>query len=170
MKSNCPLYNNAIVSLLTSTYFILTSCIRGIFHGKIIIFGYSSNISICGLCKLYKCYFLLQSSDVSVFETNIRFIGGLLSCFALTGDVVFKDKAQQIADKLLPAFHTPTGIPNALVNFKTGVCFQLAIINFGSINSNRNAEVRVLSLRPLTPYIKTTTSWELNNNFELRTT
>lgn len=44
-----------------------------------------------------------------------------MTCFALTGDVVFKDKAQQIADKLLPAFQTPTGIPNALVNFKTGV-------------------------------------------------
>ncbi|CAG9863645.1 unnamed protein product [Phyllotreta striolata] len=59
-------------------------------------------------------------SDVSVFEVNIRFVGGLLACFALTGDTVFRDKAQLIADKLLPAFDTPTGIPNALVNFKTG--------------------------------------------------
>ncbi|KAF2894512.1 hypothetical protein ILUMI_11640 [Ignelater luminosus] len=60
------------------------------------------------------------SSDVSVFEVNIRFIGGLLACYALTGDTIFRDKAQQIADKLLPAFQTPTGIPNALVNFKSG--------------------------------------------------
>lgn len=59
-------------------------------------------------------------SDVSVFEVNIRFVGGLLTCYALTGDTMFRDKAQQIADKLLPAFNTPTGIPNALVNFKTG--------------------------------------------------
>ncbi|XP_050313320.1 mannosyl-oligosaccharide 1,2-alpha-mannosidase IA [Anthonomus grandis grandis] len=59
-------------------------------------------------------------ADVSVFEVNIRFIGGLLTCYALTGDVMFRDKAQKIADKLLPAFNTPTGIPNALVNFKTG--------------------------------------------------
>ncbi|XP_076260600.1 alpha-Mannosidase class I a isoform X2 [Rhynchophorus ferrugineus] len=59
-------------------------------------------------------------SDVSVFEVNIRFVGGLLTCYALTGDTIFRDKAQQIADKLLPAFNTPTGIPNALVNFKTG--------------------------------------------------
>lgn len=29
---------------------------------------------------------------------------------------VFKDKAAMIADKLLPAFNTPTGIPLALVN------------------------------------------------------
>ncbi|XP_072387940.1 mannosyl-oligosaccharide 1,2-alpha-mannosidase IA-like isoform X1 [Diabrotica undecimpunctata] len=60
-------------------------------------------------------------SDVSVFEVNIRFVGGLLTCYAFTGDTLFRDKAQQIADKLLPAFDTPSGIPNALVNFKTGV-------------------------------------------------
>lgn len=56
-----------------------------------------------------------------MFETNIRFVGGLLTCYALTGDPLFKDKAQYVADKLLPAFLTPTGIPLALVNLKTGV-------------------------------------------------
>lgn len=76
---------------------------------------------MCHLQLFFLIFLLLQVSDVSVFETNIRFVGGLLTCFALTGDVVFRDKAQQIADKLLPAFQTPTGIPNALVNFKTGV-------------------------------------------------
>uniref|UniRef100_A0A1L8DR25 alpha-1,2-Mannosidase n=1 Tax=Nyssomyia neivai TaxID=330878 RepID=A0A1L8DR25_9DIPT len=61
------------------------------------------------------------SLDISVFETNIRFVGGLLSCYALTGDPLFKDKAVYVADKLLPAFQTPTGIPLALVNLKTGM-------------------------------------------------
>jgi len=61
-----------------------------------------------------------MSGDVSVFETNIRYLGGLLSVFALTGDKVFKDKAEHIADKLLPAFDTPTGIPYALVNMRGG--------------------------------------------------
>ncbi|XP_055693255.1 mannosyl-oligosaccharide alpha-1,2-mannosidase IA isoform X2 [Lutzomyia longipalpis] len=61
------------------------------------------------------------SVDISVFETNIRFVGGLLSCYALTGDPLFKDKAAYVADKLLPAFQTPTGIPLALVNLKTGM-------------------------------------------------
>lgn len=56
-----------------------------------------------------------------MFETNIRFVGGLLSLYAFTGDPLYKDKAQEVADKLLPAFQTPTGIPNALVNIKTGV-------------------------------------------------
>ncbi|GAB0100370.1 alpha-1,2-Mannosidase [Sergentomyia squamirostris] len=61
------------------------------------------------------------SVDISVFETNIRFVGGLLACYALTGDPLFKEKAVYVADKLLPAFQTPTGIPLALVNLKTGV-------------------------------------------------
>uniref|UniRef100_A0A1B6EGX0 alpha-1,2-Mannosidase n=1 Tax=Clastoptera arizonana TaxID=38151 RepID=A0A1B6EGX0_9HEMI len=60
------------------------------------------------------------SADLSVFETNIRFVGGLLTCFALTGDVMFRDKAEHTAQKLLPAFQTQTGIPNALINTKTG--------------------------------------------------
>ncbi|XP_046668814.1 mannosyl-oligosaccharide alpha-1,2-mannosidase IA isoform X2 [Homalodisca vitripennis] len=60
------------------------------------------------------------SVDLSVFETNIRFVGGLLTCFALTGDVMFRDKAEHTAQKLLPAFQTQTGIPNALINTKTG--------------------------------------------------
>lgn len=33
---------------------------------------------------------------------------------------MFKERAQHVADKLLPAFQTPTGIPNALVNVRTG--------------------------------------------------
>ncbi|XP_052740678.1 mannosyl-oligosaccharide alpha-1,2-mannosidase IA [Bicyclus anynana] len=55
-------------------------------------------------------------SDLSVFETTIRFVGGLLSCYALTGDTLFRDKAAEVADALLPAFETPTGIPYALIN------------------------------------------------------
>ncbi|XP_050669737.1 mannosyl-oligosaccharide alpha-1,2-mannosidase IA-like isoform X2 [Leptidea sinapis] len=55
-------------------------------------------------------------SELSVFETTIRFVGGLLSCYALTGDSMFRDKAVEVADALLPAFETPTGIPYALIN------------------------------------------------------
>lgn len=54
--------------------------------------------------------------ELSVFEVNIRFIGGLLSCYALTGDPLFKDKAEYIAQKLLPAFDSATGIPYTFVN------------------------------------------------------
>ncbi|KAM3960979.1 mannosyl-oligosaccharide alpha-1,2-mannosidase IA isoform 2-T2 [Aphomia sociella] len=58
-------------------------------------------------------------SELSVFETTIRFVGGLLTCYALTGDTVFRDKAAEVADALLPAFETPTGLPYSLINPST---------------------------------------------------
>ena len=61
-------------------------------------------------------------TDISVFEVNIRFVGGLLSAYFLSGDVVFLNQAKKVADKLLPAFNTPTGIPYALINPTTGRC------------------------------------------------
>lgn len=60
------------------------------------------------------------SSDISVFEVNIRYIGGLISMYALTKDEMFKNKAVEIAEKLMPAFNTPTGIPYGLINARTG--------------------------------------------------
>ena len=60
------------------------------------------------------------SGPVSVFETNIRYVGGLLTAYAFTGDDLFKQKAAHIVDKLLPAFDTPTGIPHSLVDMRSG--------------------------------------------------
>jgi len=59
-------------------------------------------------------------SEMSVFETNIRFVGGLLSMYSMTGDRMYLDKTLHIAKKMLIAFETPTGIPNGLVNLGTG--------------------------------------------------
>ncbi|CAO1385966.1 unnamed protein product [Diamesa hyperborea] len=61
------------------------------------------------------------TAPISVFETNIRYVGGLLAAYALTKDDLFKDKAQYVANKLLPAFNTSTGIPRTYVNFETGI-------------------------------------------------
>ncbi|KAL9651488.1 hypothetical protein ABK040_001434 [Willaertia magna] len=57
---------------------------------------------------------------VSVFETNIRYIGGLLSVYELTKDNLFLEKARDLANKLIPAFHNETGFPYTEVNLKTG--------------------------------------------------
>ncbi|ODM93687.1 Mannosyl-oligosaccharide alpha-1,2-mannosidase isoform A [Orchesella cincta] len=59
-------------------------------------------------------------AELSVFETNIRFVGGFLTAYALTGDTMFKDKAYSLGKKLLPAFDTPTGIPYALISLQSG--------------------------------------------------
>uniref|UniRef100_A0A2I3N876 alpha-1,2-Mannosidase n=1 Tax=Papio anubis TaxID=9555 RepID=A0A2I3N876_PAPAN len=61
-----------------------------------------------------------ESGEASLFEVNIRYIGGLLSAFYLTGEEVFRIKAIRLGEKLLPAFNTPTGIPKGVVSFKSG--------------------------------------------------
>lgn len=58
--------------------------------------------------------------EVSVFETSIRLVGGLLSAHHACGDPVLLAKARDLADRLLPAFATPTGMPYRFVNLKTG--------------------------------------------------
>jgi mannosyl-oligosaccharide alpha-1,2-mannosidase len=58
--------------------------------------------------------------EVSVFETSIRLIGGLLSAHHACGDPVLLAKARDLADRLLPAFDTPTGFPYRFINLKTG--------------------------------------------------
>lgn len=60
------------------------------------------------------------NGDVSVFETSIRLVGGLLSAHHASGDPVLLAKARDLADRLLPAFDTPTGFPYRFVNLKTG--------------------------------------------------
>ncbi|XP_059996995.1 mannosyl-oligosaccharide 1,2-alpha-mannosidase IC isoform X2 [Lagenorhynchus albirostris] len=65
-------------------------------------------------------FHLNVSGEASLFEVNIRYIGGLLSAFYLTGEEVFRIKAIKLGEKLLPAFDTPTGIPKGVVNFKSG--------------------------------------------------
>lgn len=58
--------------------------------------------------------------EVSVFETSIRLVGGLLSAHHASGDPVLIAKARDLADRLLPAFATTTGMPYRFVNLKTG--------------------------------------------------
>ena len=74
-----------------------------------------------------------KSGVVSVFETNIRMLGGLLSIHLLILDKIehlgtfgksYKNQVLDIAielgDRMLPAFDTPTGIPCARVTLGRG--------------------------------------------------
>ncbi|XP_020489189.1 mannosyl-oligosaccharide 1,2-alpha-mannosidase IA isoform X1 [Labrus bergylta] len=59
---------------------------------------------------------LNSNGEASLFEVNIRYVGGLLSAYYLTGEEMFKSKALELGEKLLPAFNTPTGIPRGVIN------------------------------------------------------
>ncbi len=58
--------------------------------------------------------------DVKIFEVNIRILGGLLSMYSHCKNPQVLDKARDFADRMLPAFNTPTGIPRYWVNLQTG--------------------------------------------------
>ncbi|XP_041370088.1 endoplasmic reticulum mannosyl-oligosaccharide 1,2-alpha-mannosidase-like [Gigantopelta aegis] len=58
--------------------------------------------------------------DVNLFEITIRVLGGLLSTYHLTGDDLFKQKAIELGNRLLPCFNTPSKVPYSDVNLLTG--------------------------------------------------
>jgi ER degradation enhancer, mannosidase alpha-like 2 len=57
---------------------------------------------------------------VKNFEITIRMLGGLLSSYQLTGDKRLLALAEDLGNRLLPVFKSPTGMPYANVNLKTG--------------------------------------------------
>lgn len=59
----------------------------------------------------------VNDEPVQLFETVIRYVGGLLSAYDLSHEKIFVEKAVELVDKLLPAFDTPTGIPYQYINF-----------------------------------------------------
>ena len=76
--------------------------------------------------------------EVNTFETTIRMLGGLLSAHYLSttfpnlaplteddttqpGEDLYIEKAVDLADRILGAFNSPTGIPYASVNLNTSV-------------------------------------------------
>jgi mannosidase alpha-like ER degradation enhancer 2 len=57
---------------------------------------------------------------VQNFEITIRVLGGLLSAYQMTGDKKLLILAEDLGNRLLPVFNSPTGIPYRYVNLKTG--------------------------------------------------
>ncbi|KAG0077189.1 hypothetical protein BGZ92_002029 [Podila epicladia] len=58
-----------------------------------------------------------QEAEVNLFETTIRVLGGLLAAYDQSGqDKVFLRKAVDLADRLMGAFDTKSGIPYASVH------------------------------------------------------
>jgi ER degradation enhancer, mannosidase alpha-like 2 len=57
---------------------------------------------------------------VKNFEVTIRLLGGLLSSYQLTGDKRLLNLAEDLGNRLLPVFNSPTGLPYVYVNLRTG--------------------------------------------------
>jgi len=58
--------------------------------------------------------------EVKNFEITIRLLGGLLSSYQMTNDRRLLAKAEELGNRLLPVFDSPTGMPYMYINLKSG--------------------------------------------------
>ncbi|KAF2018773.1 glycoside hydrolase family 47 protein [Aaosphaeria arxii CBS 175.79] len=58
------------------------------------------------------------SARVNTFETCIRYLGGLLAAYDLSGSEVLKRKAIEVGDLLYAGFNTPNGMPVDFISFE----------------------------------------------------
>ncbi|KAK3336476.1 endoplasmic reticulum mannosyl-oligosaccharide 1,2-alpha-mannosidase [Cercophora scortea] len=100
-----------------------------------------------------------QDQDVNTFETTIRMLGGLLSAHYLStefpdmapisdddpgkpGEDLYLEKAKDLADRLVAAFESPSGIPYASVNLGT----LRGLISHDDMGASSTAEATTLQL------------------------
>ncbi|KAK4168557.1 mannosyl-oligosaccharide 1,2-alpha-mannosidase [Cladorrhinum sp. PSN259] len=100
-----------------------------------------------------------QDQDVNTFETTIRMLGGLLSAHYLSteypqlapiqdddpgkpGEDLYLEKAKDLADRLMAAFDSPSGIPYASVNLAQ----YKGIISHADLGASSTAETTTLQL------------------------
>jgi hypothetical protein len=57
---------------------------------------------------------------VQIFEMTIRLLGGLITAYQMDGDPHFLEMATELADRMMPAFESATGMPYVRVNLRTG--------------------------------------------------
>ena len=50
------------------------------------------------------------------FETVIRYLGGLMSAYALSNEPILLEKADELAHALSPVFNTSSGFPRYAIN------------------------------------------------------
>ncbi|EJU02677.1 hypothetical protein DACRYDRAFT_21697 [Dacryopinax primogenitus] len=83
-----------------------------------------------------------RGGGVNLFEVTIRVLGGLLSSYALTFDPLYLTRAEELANRLLPAFSTPYGIPLTSIDLKAGK----GIPDAGNSGLSGTAEATTLQL------------------------
>ncbi|XP_046566633.1 endoplasmic reticulum mannosyl-oligosaccharide 1,2-alpha-mannosidase-like [Haliotis rubra] len=58
--------------------------------------------------------------DANLFEITIRILGSLLSAYHLSGEDIFKEKAIDLGNRLMPCFNTGSKVPYSDVNLASG--------------------------------------------------
>lgn len=79
--------------------------------------------------------FTKTTGPVNFFETTIRYLGGLISAYDLSGNNVLLKQAVILADQLLVAFDSPTGMPYNYINFPGGAVDKKAPLDLAEIGT-----------------------------------
>ncbi|KAK0119152.1 mannosyl-oligosaccharide alpha-1,2-mannosidase, variant 2 [Cadophora gregata f. sp. sojae] len=116
-----------------------------------------------------------QDQEVNTFETTIRMLGGLLSAHYLStefpemapltdddegakGEDLYLEKATDLANRLIGAFDSPSGVPFASVNLKTNL--GVPSHDDGGASSTAEAATLQLELKYLSKLTGETFYWE----------
>ena len=99
--------------------------------------------------------------NVSLFETTIRVVGGLMSIYHLTGEKVFLTKATEVTYYMQSCFHSLSGIPLPIINLETSKTYGG---HSGDIISTAEAATLQLEFRAVaraseTPIFEARTDW-----------
>ncbi|KAJ3247007.1 hypothetical protein HDU78_005658 [Chytriomyces hyalinus] len=76
------------------------------------------------------------TETISLFETIIRIVGGLLAAYDLEGDERLLRKCVDLVDRVLPAFDTPTGFPHNFYNLSSQTAdprYQVGLAEIGTL-------------------------------------
>ncbi|KAJ3577696.1 hypothetical protein NPX13_g2872 [Xylaria arbuscula] len=112
-----------------------------------------------------------QNQDVNTFETTIRMLGGLLSAHYLSTklphvvsrrDSVYLAKAAELADRLLPAYESRSGIPYASVHLSRAKGIQSHAD--GGSSSTAEASTLQLEMKYLSQLTGNDTYWRKAEN------
>lgn len=88
-----------------------------------------------------------KNVEVQAFEIIIRLLGGLLSAYQMDGDRRFLTLAEDLGNRLLPIYNTPTGMPYRYVHLRTGQIrdslnnpaeIGTALLEFGTLSKLTN--------------------------------
>ncbi|KAF8707997.1 Glycosyl hydrolase family 47, partial [Rhizoctonia solani] len=83
-----------------------------------------------------------RDANFNTFETTIRVFGGLLSAHFLTADDVYLHRARELADRIMPVFETPLGLPTSM----DGKCISKGVLDKDNGNMISVAEAATLQL------------------------
>ncbi len=78
-----------------------------------------------------------EHRDISLFESTIRILGGLLSSYHLMNDTILLDKAVDIANRLTVAYR-PNGLPMATINLDKNTAYNPSWAS-GSLSTSEGA-------------------------------